>query len=88
MNWRQIIQEVVGHLVGNLEKGKASPISPYLFHLYYRNECLRSEEMKEVEVARECLVYGIGPDTPPDEEDAGSESVESEKGGKFPLAVG
>ena len=61
--------------MGNLEKGKASPISPYLFHFYYRNECLSGEEMKEVEVARECLVYGIGVDTPPDEEDAGSESV-------------
>ena len=65
--------------MGNLEKGKASPISPYLFHLYYRNECLRSEEMKEVEVARECLVYGIGPNTPPDEEDAGSKSIGSKE---------
>ena len=68
-----MIQEVIGHLVSNLEKGKASPISPYFFYLYYRNECLRGEEMKEVEVARECLEYGIGPDTPSDEEDAGSE---------------
>ena len=63
-----MIQEVVEHLVSNLEKEKASPISPYLFYLYYRNECLRGEEMKEVEVARECLEYGVGPDTPPDEE--------------------
>jgi hypothetical protein len=77
VNWGQLVQEIVGHLVANLEKGKASPISPYLFHLYYRNECLREEEMKEVEVARECLVYGIGPDTLPDEGDAGSESVSS-----------
>ena len=79
MNWGQMIQEVVGHLVSNLEKGKASPFSPYLFHLYYKNECLRGEEMKEVEVARECLEYGVGPDTPPDEEDARSESVGSEE---------
>ena len=79
VNWDQMIQEVVGHLVSNLEKGKASPINPYLFHLYYRNECLREEEMKEVEVARECLEYGVGPDMPPDEEDARSESVGSEE---------
>ena len=63
MSWSQIIQEVVGHLVANLEKEKSSPISSYLFHLYYRNECLRGEEMKEVEVAQECLEYGVGPDT-------------------------
>src|SRR5665811_1605460 len=59
VNWGQLGQEVVGHLVANLEKGKASPISPYLFHLYYRNECLRGEEMREVEVARDCIVYGL-----------------------------
>ena len=75
VNWSQMIQEVVGHLVNNLEKWKASPISPYLFHLYYRNECLRGEEMKEVEETRECLEYGVGMDMPPDEEDAGSESA-------------
>ena len=79
VSWGRIIQEVVGHLVANLEKGKASPISPYLFHPYYRNECLRRDEMKEVEVARECLEYGVGPDTPPDEEEAGSQSVCSEE---------
>ena len=55
VSWDQLIQEVVGHLVANLEKGKASPISSYLYYLYYRNECLRGDEMREVEVARECL---------------------------------
>ena len=35
--------------------------------------------MKEVEVVRECQVYGIGPDTPPDEEDARSKSVGSKE---------
>ena len=35
--------------------------------------------MKEVEVARECLEYEVGPDTPPNEEDAESESVGSEE---------
>ena len=79
VNWGQIIQEVVRHLVSNLENGKASPINPYLFHLYYTNECLRGEEMKEVEVARECLEYGVGPDTPPKEEDTESESIDSEE---------
>ena len=65
--------------MSNLEEGKASPISPYLFHLYYRNKCMRGEEMKEVEVARECLEYKVGPDTHPDEEDAGLEPVGSEE---------
>ena len=46
INWRQVLQEVVDKLVSGLEKGKASPISPYLFHLYHRFECLREEEMQ------------------------------------------
>ena len=36
--------EIVEKLVFGLEKGKPSPISPYLFHLYNRFECLREEE--------------------------------------------
>ena len=67
--------------MANLEKEKASPISPYLFHLYHMNECLRGDELRQIEVAKECLEYGVGLDTPPDEEDAGSEggSVGSEE---------
>ena len=34
VNWGQVIQEIVHHLVSHLEKGKPTPISPYLFHLY------------------------------------------------------
>ena len=37
------MQEIIGKLVSNLEKEKPSPISPYLFHLYSRFECLRKE---------------------------------------------
>ena len=59
INWRPIFQEVVGKLVSELEKGKSSPISSYLFHLYHRFECLREEEMQELEVANHCLEYGV-----------------------------
>ena len=55
VNWGQVIQIVAGWLVSNLEKRKSSPISPYLFHLYSRNECLKEEEMDEIEVARKYL---------------------------------
>ena len=48
--------------MSNLEKGKASPISPYLFHIYNRNECLRKEEMDELEVAKKYLEHGITPE--------------------------
>ena len=72
VSWGQLIQEVVGHLVSNLEKRKASSISSYLFHLYHRIECMRVDELQEIEVAKECLEYGVDLDTPPDEEEASS----------------
>ena len=62
VNWRQVIQIVVGRLVANLEKRKASLISPYLFHLYSRNEGLKEEEIEELEIARKYLELGITPD--------------------------
>ena len=66
MNWGQIIQEVVGHLVSNLEKEKATPISPYLFHLYNRNECLRKGEMEELVVVKKYLEFGLSSEIVPD----------------------
>ena len=73
-----------------MEKEKDSCISPYLFHLYHRNECLREGKLQEVEVAKECLEYSIGPEveTPPDEEEVGSEreSIGSEEQWKMRLS--
>ena len=73
----------MGRLVSNLEKEKASPISPYLFHLYHRSECLREEELQEIEIAKECLEYSVGleAETPPDIEelDSEEESIYSEE---------
>ena len=62
VNWGQVVPIIVGRLVSNLEKEKASLINPYLFHLYNRNECLQEEELQELEVAKECLEDGVGPE--------------------------
>ena len=59
VNWSQVIHEVVHRLVAHLEKKKPSSISPYLFCLYSRNECLKEEEIEELEVARKYLELGI-----------------------------
>ena len=77
---------VVDKLVSGLDKGKASPISSYQFHLYHRFECLREEKMKQLEVAKHCLEYGVGlkAETQPDVVEIDSErellsSVEQQK---------
>ena len=40
-------------------EGKPSPISPYLFHLYHRFECLIEEEMTMLEAARYMLEFDV-----------------------------
>ena len=49
--------------MSNLEKRKPSSISLYLFHLYSRNECLKEEEMDELEIAKKYVQLGITPET-------------------------
>ena len=53
----------MNRLVSHLEKGKPSPISPFLFYLYSRNKCLKDEEIDEIETARKYLEYGISVET-------------------------
>jgi hypothetical protein len=62
VSWGQVMQMVVGRLVSNLEKRKATPICPYLFHLYSKNELLTWEEADELETARKYLELGLTPD--------------------------
>ena len=59
VSWGHVIHEVVEKLVSVLGKRKPIPVSPYLFHLYNKFECLKKEEMQQLEVARECLELGI-----------------------------
>ena len=59
MSWGQVIHEVVDKLSFVLGKRKPILVSSFLFHLYSKFECLRKEEMQQVEVARECLELGI-----------------------------
>ena len=68
VSWGVVMQELVGKLVFGLEKGKPSPISLYLFHLYHRFECLRGEEMTRLEAARYMLEVDVTPqaETQPD----------------------
>ena len=75
VNWGQVFYEIVDKLVFGLDKGKPTPISSYLFHFYSKYECLREEELQEIEVARECLELGIAPEaeTQPDLVELGSD---------------
>ena len=60
VSWGIVMQELVGKLVSELEKGKPSPISPYLFYFYHRFECLREEEVEILETTKYMLEFGVG----------------------------
>ena len=66
VSWGQVIYEVVDKLVSMLGKRKPTPLSPYMFHLYSKYECLRKEETQQLEVAKECLALGVAPEDDPD----------------------
>ena len=72
---------MVDKLVSVLGKRKPIPVSLYLYHLYNKFECLREEEMQQLEVARECLELAVAPEVEPDiveiETDRGSLSPDA-----------
>ena len=48
VDWGIVLEAVVGKLVEGARKLKATPIGPYLFHLYMGQELLNGEEMVAV----------------------------------------
>ena len=62
----QVLYEVVDKLGSVLGKGKPTLVSPYLFHLYSNFECLREEEIQQIEIARDCLELGVAPEGEPE----------------------
>ena len=54
-------------LVDGVRKFKATPIGPYLFHLYRGQELLNGEEMVAYEIGLDLLKYNCTPDPDPDQ---------------------
>ena len=54
-------------LVEGAQKFKATPIGPYLFHLYRGQELLNGEEMVAYEISLDLLKYDCTPEPGPDQ---------------------
>ena len=54
-------------LVDGVRKFKATPIGPYLFHLYAGQELLNGEEMVAYEIGQDLLKYDCTPEPDPDQ---------------------
>ena len=62
VDWRVVLQAVVAKLIEGARKLKATPIGPYLFHLYRGQELLSREEMVAYEIGLDLLKYGCIPE--------------------------
>jgi len=62
-----------------IREGKAYPLYPYLYHFYDKKDCLWVEEMDELEIARNYLIFGVakGEVKPEGEGSSGEELGES-----------
>ena len=67
VDWGIILQAVVAKLVEGAQKLKATPIEPYLFHLYMGQEVLNGEEMVAYEIGLDLLKYDCTPEPDPDQ---------------------
>ena len=62
VDWGVVLQAVVAKLVEGARKLKATPIGPYLFHLYQGQELLSGEEMVAYEIGLDLLKYSCTPE--------------------------
>jgi hypothetical protein len=58
VNWARIITNLVIQLAARVGKSRASPICPFLYHLYERKELLKPEEEKSWKIQEGMLKYG------------------------------
>jgi hypothetical protein len=58
VNWARVITTLVIQLAARVGKSRATPICPFLFHLYERKELLKPEEEKTWKIQEGMLKYG------------------------------
>jgi hypothetical protein len=72
VNWARIITNLVVQLAARVGKSCASPIYPFLYHLYERKELLRPEEEKSWKIQEAMMKYGESGSS--DEDGSGSDN--------------
>jgi hypothetical protein len=58
VNWARIITNLVIQLASRVGKTRASPICPFLYHLYERRELLKPEEERTWKIQEGMMKYG------------------------------
>jgi hypothetical protein len=58
VNWARVITTLVVQLAARVGKSRATPICPFVYHLYERKELLRPEDEKAWKIQEDMLKYG------------------------------
>jgi hypothetical protein len=70
VNWARILTNLVIQLAARVGKSRASPICPFVYHLYERKELLKPEEERTWKIQEGMMKYGESGSS----DEAGSES--------------
>jgi hypothetical protein len=57
-NWARVMTNLIVQLSARVGKSRATPICPFLFHLYERYELLRGDEEKAWRIQEAMMKYG------------------------------
>ena len=71
VDWEVVVKDLVQRLLTGMGRSKATPICPYVFHLYHLHELLLSAEKKEYRIKEALLKHNV--------ESEGEEDPESPK---------
>ena len=86
VDWGVVVKDLVQRLLSGMGKSKATPICPYIFHLYHSHELLLPAEKKEYRIQEALVKHNVesdedeDPASPanPDEEGSSDDSDECE----------
>jgi hypothetical protein len=79
VNWARVITTLVIQLAARVGKSRASPIYPFLYHLYERKELLKPEEEKSWKIQEGMLKYGESGSSDEGGSGSGSEDEEDDE---------
>ena len=82
VDWGVVVKDLVQRLLTGMGRSKATPICPYVFHLYHSCELLLPVEKKEYQIKEALLKHNVksegeeDPESPanPDEEESSDDS--------------
>ena len=59
VDWGIVVKDLVQRLLSGMGKSKATPICPYVFHLYHANELLLPAEKKDYRIHEDLVKHNV-----------------------------